>query len=169
MHKTGVAWLRDQAGTAWLRLLPRTGWRAKVEDEALPLVGSHVRRRTTEGAQQFTHGTKLDLRLWICAVFLVLTSSKGISSVVMARLLGVNQKTAWKMRHAIREMMDDRNGEMPPLEDVVEIYIGLGKTMADHYRVIHSKHEYADPETGAHINTAEAVISRTTRAGVCGG
>ena len=42
------------------------------------------------------HGTKLDLRIWICAMFLVLTSSKGISSVVMARLLGVNQKTAYK-------------------------------------------------------------------------
>lgn len=41
------------------------------------------------------HATKFDLQLWICAIFLVLTSSKGISSVVMARLLGVNQKTAW--------------------------------------------------------------------------
>lgn len=36
------------------------------------------------------HATKLDLRLWICAMFLVRTSSKGISSVVLARLLGVN-------------------------------------------------------------------------------
>ena len=73
------------------------------------------------------HSTKLDLRLWICAMFLVLTSSKGISSVVMARLLGVNQKTAWKMGHAIREMMDDRNGELMPLEDIVEVdeaYVG---------------------------------------------
>lgn len=40
------------------------------------------------------HATKLDLRVWVAAVFLVLTSSKGISSVVMARILGVNQKTA---------------------------------------------------------------------------
>lgn len=73
------------------------------------------------------HSTKLDLRVWISAMFLVLTSSKGISSVVMARLLGVNQKTAWKMGHAIREMMDDRNGELPPLEDIVEVdeaYVG---------------------------------------------
>lgn len=195
------------------------------------------RRQFTVTTRTPMHGTKLDLRLWICAVFLVLTSSKGISSVVMARLLGVNQKTAWKMGHAIREMMDDRNGEMPPLEDVVEVdeayvggapkslsgaynprgkgtgkpmifvaasregqararvvpndkratlepvllewivpqgttlmtdgstsYIGLGKTMADHHRVIHSKHEYADPETGAHVNTAEAVISQVQRA-----
>ncbi len=51
------------------------------------------------------------LRIWISAMFLVLTSSKGISSVVMARILGVSQKTAWKMGHAIRELMDDRNGE----------------------------------------------------------
>ena len=54
------------------------------------------------------HATKLDLRTWIAAIFLVLTSSKGISSVVMSRLMGVNQKTAWKLGHTIREIMDDR-------------------------------------------------------------
>lgn len=183
------------------------------------------------------HGTKLDLRIWICAVILVLTSSKSISSVVMARLLGVNQKTAWEMGHAIREMMDDRNGELLPLEDIVEVdeayvggtpkslsgaynprgkgtgkpmifvaasrdgqararvvvddkratlepillewidpattrlmtdgstsYPGLGKTMVDQQHVIHSKKEYANLETGAHVNTAEAVISQVQRA-----
>ena len=143
-------------------------------------------------------------------MFLVLTSSKGISSVVMARLLGVNQKTAWKMGHAIREMMYYRNGELLPLEDIVKVdeayvggapkslsgtynkrgkgtakpvllewvnpattslmtdgsksYIGLGKTMADHQSVIHSRKEYANPEPGAHVNTADAVISQVQRA-----
>ena len=183
------------------------------------------------------HSTKLDLRVWISAMFLVLTSGKGISSVVIARLLGVNQKTAWKMGHAIREMMYYRNGELLPLEDIVEVdeayvggapkslsgaynkrgkgtakpmifvaasrdgqararvvsdykrttlepvllewvdpatislmtdgsksYIGLGKTMADHQSVIHSRKEYANPETGAHVNTADAVISQVQRA-----
>lgn len=183
------------------------------------------------------HGTKLDLRLWICAMFLVLTSSKGISSVVMARFLGVNQKTAWKMGHAIRELMDDRNHELLPLDDIVEVdeayvggapkslsgaynppgkgcgkpmvfvaasrdgqarakvvpddqratlepvlagwivsdditlmtdgstsYLGIGATMEEHYRVIHSQKEYANPETGAHVNTAEAVIAQVQRA-----
>lgn len=47
-------------------------------------------------------------------MFLVLTLSKGISSVVMARILGVNQKTAWKIGHAIRELMDDRELTCPP-------------------------------------------------------
>ena len=67
------------------------------------------------------HAAKLDLRTWIAAMFLVLTSSKGISSVVMSRILGVNQKTAWKLGHAIREMMDDRQGIADRLSGVVEV------------------------------------------------
>ena len=73
------------------------------------------------------HATKLDLRIWIAAIFLVLTSSKGISSVVMARILGVNQKTAWKLGHAIRELMDDRAAVSARLNGVVEVdeaYVG---------------------------------------------
>ncbi len=73
------------------------------------------------------HATKLDLRVWIAAFFLVLKSSKGISFVVMARILGVNQKTAWKMGHAIRELMDDREAVSARLNGVVEVdeaYVG---------------------------------------------
>lgn len=73
------------------------------------------------------HATKLDLRVWIAAIFLVLTSSKGIFSVVLARILGVNQKTAWKMGHAIRELMDDREAVSARMNGVVEVdeaYVG---------------------------------------------
>ncbi len=73
------------------------------------------------------HATKLPLWTWIHAIYLVLTSSKGISSVVMARLLGVTQATAWRMGHAIREMMHHRNDIEPALSDTIEIdvkYLG---------------------------------------------
>lgn len=98
-----------------------------------PLRGASVRPglyqcREKECLGQFTvttrtplHATKLDLRIWIAAMFLVLTSSKGISSVVMSRILGVNQKTEWKLAHAIREMMDDRQGVAGRLSGVVEV------------------------------------------------
>jgi len=46
---------------------------------------------------------------------------QGISSVVMARMLGVNQKTAWKLGHAIRELMDDREGIASQLGGIVEV------------------------------------------------
>ena len=46
------------------------------------------------------HATQQDLRTWIAAIFLVLMSSKGISSVVMARILGGIRKQlgSWAMR-----------------------------------------------------------------------
>lgn len=70
---------------------------------------------------------KLDLQIWITAIFLVLTSSKGNASVVMARILGVNQKTAWKLGHAVQELMDDREAVSTRLVGVVEVdeaYVG---------------------------------------------
>jgi transposase-like protein len=73
------------------------------------------------------HATKLPLWTWIQAIYLVLTSSKGLSSVVMARLLGVTQATAWRMGHAIREMMHYRYDTEPALSGTIEIdvkYLG---------------------------------------------
>jgi hypothetical protein len=40
------------------------------------------------------HSSKLKLWTWVQALYLVVTSSKGISSVVMARVLGVTQSAA---------------------------------------------------------------------------
>lgn len=73
------------------------------------------------------HATKLDLRIWIAAIYTVLNSSKGISSVVLARLVGINQKAAWKIGHAIREMMREGHGDFPALAGIVEVdetYVG---------------------------------------------
>jgi hypothetical protein len=52
------------------------------------------------------HSTKLPLWKWLLAIYYILNSSKGISSVFLSRLIGVKQSTAWKMGHAIRLMMD---------------------------------------------------------------
>lgn len=79
------------------------------------------RRQFTVTTKTPLHATKLDLRIWVAAMFLVLTSSKGISSVVMSRMLGVNQKTAWRLGHAIRELMDDRDRIAGRLSGVVEV------------------------------------------------
>jgi hypothetical protein len=142
----------------------------------------------------------LDLRVWIAAIFLVLTSSKGISSVVLSRILGMNQKTAWKLGHAIRELMDDRDeitGRLTGVVEVDEAIVGgkpkfrisvksnrgrgTGKPVAlvaaarnGHARAIlipnakrktnETARQYADPRTGAHIETVEAVNDVVQRA-----
>ena len=73
------------------------------------------------------HSTKLPLRTWLMGMYFMVTSSKGVSSVVLARWLGVNQKTAWKIGHAIRAMMTVHAESIGLLSGVVELdekYLG---------------------------------------------
>ena len=67
------------------------------------------------------HSTKLPLWKWLQAMYYMVNSSKGISSVILARWLGVSQPTAWKMGHAIRTMMDPRLDNGPVLKGIVEL------------------------------------------------
>jgi|ERR1043166_8774723 transposase-like protein len=54
--------------------------------------------------------TKLPLRKWFIAIYLLSTTSKGISSVQLAKHVGVTQKTAWFMDHRIRKAMKQNGG-----------------------------------------------------------
>lgn len=51
--------------------------------------------------------SKLPLRSWAWAIYLEMTSLRGVSSVKLHRDLGVTQKTAWFMLHRIREAFAD--------------------------------------------------------------
>lgn len=46
--------------------------------------------------------SKIPLRRWFIAIYLLTTCRKGISSVQLAKQVGVTQKTAWFMDHRIR-------------------------------------------------------------------
>ena len=52
--------------------------------------------------------SKVPLHKWLMALYLYLTSLKGISSMKLHRELGVTQKTAWFMLHRIREAWGDK-------------------------------------------------------------
>ncbi len=47
--------------------------------------------------------SKVSLRQWVFAIYLEMTSLKGVSSMKLHRDIGVTQKTAWFMLHRIRE------------------------------------------------------------------
>jgi transposase-like protein len=73
------------------------------------------------------HSTKLCLWKWLLAMYYIVNSSKGVSSVFLAKWIGVTQKTAWKLGHAVREMMDPGTDGQPVLGGIVELdekYIG---------------------------------------------
>ena len=51
-------------------------------------------------------GSPLPLRKWVWAIYLHLTSLKGVSSMKLHRDIGVTQKTAWFMLQRIRKAFD---------------------------------------------------------------
>ena len=47
----------------------------------------------------------ISLKQWVWAIYLSMTSLKGVSSMKLHRDLGITQKSAWFMAHRIREAM----------------------------------------------------------------
>lgn len=99
------------------------------------------------------HKTKLPLETWMEAAFLIASSSKGISSITLATQIGVTQKTAWKIGHAIRLMMRPPEDE-PKLEGVVEVDdMALGeeprRTNRRKYGATAAKYIYNPPGRGS--------------------
>ncbi len=65
--------------------------------------------------------TKLGLQKWFIAIWLITTHKKGITSVQLAKDIGITQKTAWFMLHRIRACFCDENLDNPKkLSGVVE-------------------------------------------------
>ncbi len=76
--------------------------------------------------------SKLPLRLWGWAIYLELTSLKGVSSMKLHRDLGVRQATAWFMLHRIRGAFADVRMTFDGPVEVDEAYFGgKRKNMSD--------------------------------------
>jgi transposase-like protein len=74
--------------------------------------------------------SKLPLKKWFIAIYLLSTTSKGISSIQLAKHVGVTQKTGWYMDHRIREAMQQNKGQLFGRVEADETFIGgLSKNM----------------------------------------
>ena len=69
--------------------------------------------------------SKVPLRKWAFAIYLEVTSLKGVSSMKLHRDIGVTQKTAWFMLHRLREAWAQENtGPFSGPIEVDETYMG---------------------------------------------
>ena len=81
--------------------------------------------------------SKVSLKKWFLAIFLLNNNHKGISSTQLAEQIGVTQKTAWFMAQRIRETYKQNKRLLGKIFEVDETYIG-GKERNKH---INKKHK----------------------------
>ena len=66
----------------------------------------------------------LPIRKWVYAIYLDVTSLKGVSSMKLHRDLGVTQKTAWFLQQRIREALSSEGHTFTGPVEVDEAYFG---------------------------------------------
>ena len=69
--------------------------------------------------------SKVPLRKWVLAIYLLSTNLKGVSSMKLHRDLGITQKTAWFMLHRLREAWTgEPSGSFAGPVEVDETFMG---------------------------------------------
>src|SRR6185295_8206607 len=61
---------------------------------------------------------------WFFAMFLMASSRNGVAALELQRQLGVTYKTAWRMAHEIRKLMQGDPAKLKGIVEADETYIG---------------------------------------------
>src|ERR1700681_142040 len=136
-----------------------------------PTCSSHERITTRKGGFYRCNRCKLDftvrtgtifershvpLHKWIYAMYLLVTSRKGISSMQLAKEIGITQKSAWFVLQRLREACGNDLTMLRGTVEVDEVYFG-GKEFNKHM----SQRMYGDKG----IPTKMAVVGMRERGG----
>ena len=65
--------------------------------------------------------SKVPLHKWLYSMYLLVTARKGISSLQLAKEIGVTQKTAWFILGRLREACGGPDGPLDKLRGTIEI------------------------------------------------
>lgn len=68
--------------------------------------------------------SKIPLNKWLYAMYLLVTARKGISSMQLAKQIGVTQKSSWFMLQRLREACGNDPTELAGLVEIDETYVG---------------------------------------------
>jgi len=71
------------------------------------------RHQTSLAAGTLMDSTKLPLRTWFLAIFLISQDKTGLSSLALKRHLGTSYRTAWLIQHKLMVAMAEHDGKQP--------------------------------------------------------
>jgi transposase-like protein len=120
--------------------------------------------------------SKIPLTKWLAALFLLVSSKKGVSAHQIHRMLGISYKSSWFMMHRLREAM--RTGGLAPMGgagsivEIDETYIGTKKGVekrrgAAHKHVILTLVERGGSSRSFHVDgTKKADVLPIIRANI---
>jgi transposase-like protein len=96
------------------------------------------------------------LHKWIHAMYLLVTARKGISSMQLAKEIGVTQKSAWFMLHRLREACGPDLDKLRGIIEIDETYVGGNEA---------NKHESKKLKAGRGAVGKTAVLAMRERGG----
>jgi transposase-like protein len=154
-----------EAGRLWLetRLWP--------QGPRCPVCGTGERITTRKGGyyrcnqckEDFTVRTgtifersHIPLNKWIYAMYLLVTARKGISSMQLAKEIGITQKSAWFMLHRLREACGSKFEKLAGIIEIDETYVG---------GIEANKHEHKKLKKGRGAVGKTAVLGMRERGG----
>ncbi len=70
------------------------------------------------------HKSPTSLKTWFHAMFLITASRNGVSAMELMRQTGVTYKTAWRINHQIRQLMNQKPAVFTGTVEAYETYIG---------------------------------------------
>ena len=142
-HRTGITLIElfdmfpdEESATTWfentrwpdgIRPCPRCDSERTHEvknRKPMPFRCSDCRKYFSVRTGSVLEESRLPLRKWVIAIYLMATNLKGVSSMKLHRDLGVTQKTAWFMTQRIREAWLDDTEQLSGTVEVDETYIG---------------------------------------------
>ena len=74
---------------------------------------SGCRHQVSLTAGTILASTKLPLRTWFLAMYLMTQTKNGISALELSRQLAVSYNTAWKVKHKLMQVMKERDDTRP--------------------------------------------------------
>lgn len=97
---------------------------AILNENPMPYRCKNCRKHFSVKTGTVMQSSKVPLRKWAIAVYLLSSSLKGVSSMKLHRDIGVTQKTAWMMAQKIRQGWAQNGEKLSGMVEVDETYIG---------------------------------------------